>query len=93
MNGTFHHLVRTSQKRKYEQMIKKETDVKQEKLSKELTEKIQMIDRLSQKVEELEVFKLQNEENLEKLSSLYEAGVIDENGNIVNKNYKQDDMN
>ena len=48
---------------------------------------------MSQKVEELEVFKLQNEENFKNLSSLYSAGEIDENGSIVNKNDKQDDMN
>ena len=93
MNGTFHHLVRNSRKRRYEQMIKEERDEKQEKLSKELIEKNQAIDRLLQKVDELEAFKAQNDENLEKLSSLYESGLIDENGNIINKNDKPDSMN
>ena len=74
-------------------MIKEERDEKQEKLSKELIEKNQAIDRLLQKVDELEAFKAQNDENLEKLSSLYESGLIDENGNIINKNEKPDSMN
>ena len=74
-------------------MIKEERDEKQEKLSKELIEKNQAIDRLLQKVDELEAFKAQNDENLEKLSSLYESGLIDENGNIINKNDKPDSMN
>ena len=93
MNGTFHHLVRTSRKRRYEQMIKEGIDAKQEILSKELEEKNQVIDRLSQKIEELEVFRAQNDENNEKLGSLYEAGLIDEDGNVLDKNEKQDDMN
>ena len=93
MNLTFHHLVRNSRKRRYEQKIKEERDEKQEKLSKELIEKNQAIDRLLQKVDELEAFKAQNDENLEKLSSLYESGLIDENGNIINKNVKPDIMN
>ena len=57
MNWTFHHLVRASKKRRYEQMIKEGIDAKQEILSKELEEKNQVIDRLSQKIEELEVFR------------------------------------
>ena len=79
MKGTFHHLVRTSRKRRYEQMIKEEIDEKLEKVSKELIEKKQAIDRLLQKVDKLEVFKAQNDKNLEKISSLYEAGLIGEN--------------
>ena len=42
-------------------MIKEGIDAKQEILSKELEEKNQVIDRLSQKIEELEVFRAQND--------------------------------
>ena len=73
-------------------MIKEGIDAKQEILSKELEEKNQVIDWLSQKIEELEVFRAQNDENIEKLGSLYEAGLIDEDENVLDNNEKQDYM-
>ena len=58
------------------------------KREEELKEKREVINRLLQKVEKYEVLKAERDENVEKLNILFQAGIIDEEGNII----KKDDM-
>ena len=57
-------------------------------MREELKEKREVINRLLQKVEKYEVLKAERGENEEKLNILFQAGIIDEEGNII----KKDDM-
>ena len=88
MNDNFHNLVRTSLKRRRYQIEKDELEENRLKREEELKEKREVINRLLQKVEKYEALKAERDENAEKLNILFQAGIIDEEGNII----KKDDM-
>ena len=69
-------------------MEKDELEENRLKWEEELKEKREVINRLLQKVEKYEVLKAERDENAEKLNILFQAGIIDEEGNII----KKDDM-
>ena len=69
-------------------MEKDELEENRLKREEELKEKREVINRLLQKVEKYEVLKAERDENAEKLNILFQAEIIDEEGNIV----KKDDM-
>ena len=56
---------------------KKGSDTKVRGLIKEINE-------LKYKIQQLEDFQIDNEDNLGKLSNLYKFGIIDENGHPIN---------
>ena len=79
--------MRTSRIRRHDQLEK--DDLKQNKLKWkiELKEKEEVISRLIKKVELFESLQVENEENAEKLNILFQAGIIDIEGNIIKKRW------
>ena len=80
--------MRTSRIRRHDKQEK--DDLKQNKLKweKELKEKDEVISRLIKKVELFESLQDEHEENVEKLNILFQAGIIDIEGNIIKKDDK-----
>ena len=80
--------MRTSRIRRHDKQEK--DDLKQNKLKweKELKEKEEVISRLIKKVELFESLQDEHEENVEKLNILFQAGIIDIEGNIIKKDDK-----
>ena len=80
--------MRTSRIRRHDKLEK--DDLKQNKLKweKELKEKEEVISRLIKKVELFESLQDEHEENVEKLNILFQAGIIDIEGNIIKKDDK-----
>ena len=77
--------MRTSRIRRHDKLEK--DDLKQNKLKweKELKEKEEVISRFIKKVELFESLQDEHEENAEKLNILFQAGIIDIEGNIIKK--------
>ena len=80
--------MRISRIRRHDKLEK--DDLKQNKLKweKELKEKEEVISRLIKKVELFESLQDEHEENAEKLNILFQAGIIDIEGNIIKKDDK-----
>ena len=82
MKGRSHFLARMPKISKDRQMIldlEKEKEVHDSKVKKLIDE----IDDLRNKIQQLEDNQTDNEENINKLSNLYELGLIDENGQPI----------
>jgi vacuolar-type H+-ATPase subunit I/STV1 len=57
-----------------------------EKLKEESKQYDEVVDELKKKVDDLEYINRKNEDNAEKLSKLYEAGIIDADGQPIDQN-------
>ena len=82
MKGRSHFLARMPKISKDRQMIldlEEEKEVHDSKVKKLIDE----IDDLRNKIQQLEDNQIDNEENINKLSNLYELGLIDENGQPI----------
>ena len=80
--------MRTSRIRRHDKLEK--DDLKQNKLKweKELKEKEEVISRLIKKAELFESLQDEYKENAEKLNILFQAAIIDIEGNIIKKDDK-----
>ena len=56
-----------------------------EKYGSKINSLIEEINDLRYKIQQLEESQLDNQDNIDKLSNLYELGVIDEEGQFINK--------
>ena len=89
----FHHLIKSVDKRREKKNNEDNKKEESEDLIKELSKKEQEIKHLKSRIEEFKVKIEENDDSIEMLAKLYEAGIIDENGAPkVNKN-ENDDMN
>ena len=83
MKGRSYFLTRMPRVTKDKQMIKALEEQK-EGCNSKIIGLIKEIDSLREKIQQLEDSQLDNEKNVERLSNLYELGIIDENGNPTN---------
>ena len=91
-HGTFHRLVSSFQKRRYEQIESDFNEDEYRKLKKNEQSYLKQIDELKETADRYEQFKIDNEENVATLSKLYEMGIINEDGNLARKN-QEDEQN
>ena len=82
MKGRSHFLTRMPRITKDKQTIQDLEEEKGEYDSKVIN-LIEEIEALRGKIQQLEANQIDNDDNAEKLSNLYELGVIDENGNLI----------
>ena len=83
MKGRSHFLARMPKPTKEQLKVKQ---LEEEKINADYKVKVFKleIDELKIKLEELEQKQIESEENIDKLSKLYDLGVIDENGELIN---------
>ena len=55
-------------------------------------EKDEIIEDLKQKVKNFEMLSMENEKNSAILAKLFDGGLIDEDGELTNKQIEEDDM-
>ena len=55
-------------------------------------EKDEIIEDLKQKVKNFEMLSMENEKNSAILTKLFDGGLIDEDGELTNKQIEEDDM-
>ena len=77
--GKTNVLVRTTRKRKYDEIEDDKRDAWEKKFEQETKSYKEEILFLKNQMKELDILKLQNEEAHIKLQELYEAGIIDSN--------------
>ena len=83
MKGKSHFLARMPRLSRDQLKVKQLEEEKQNNEYKVKVFKLEM-EELKTKLKKLEEQQMDHEENLDKLSKLYEMGVIDENGELVN---------
>ena len=83
--GKSHFLIRQPQKTKLQAKLEK---IEEEKSNsdKRMSVCIRKLDELCAKIKELEEKQIDYDDNINKLSKLYQLGLIDEEGNPMNKN-------
>ena len=87
--GRFHYLLRKSNKRKFNMIEDDEKVLLKQKIEEVKEEKYRLdeeIIRLNSQIDEYLQEKLPNDENEEKLQKLYDAGVIEGDGNSFKDN-------
>ena len=86
--GRFHYLLRKSNKRKHSMIEDDEKDMLKQKIEEVKEEKFRLdeeIMRSNSQIGEYLQERLGSEENEEKLLRLYEAGIIDKDGNLIQR--------
>ena len=82
MKGRSHFLTRMPRITKDKQMIQ-DLEEEKERYDSKVSNLIEEIETLRNRIQQLEDSQVDNDDNIEKLSNLYELGVIDENGNLI----------
>ena len=82
-NGKFHFLARMPRPTKDQEKIKQLEEEKVDSYYKATVLKLE-IEELKDKMKKLEDEQRDAENNVEKMSKLYELGIIDENGELIN---------
>ena len=94
-NGKFHELVKSSIKRREDKADKKNLGKKYEQLKSEYEKKTRLIHQLQEQVDNFQNVYDENQDHIDKLSHLYDIGLIDENGNPIPQRHDErheDDM-
>ena len=85
--GKSHFLARQPKKNNY--LIKLEKMEEESKYDAKLMDTLKLkINRLNKKIENYEIEKQENEDYSEKMNKLYQLGIIDEEGNLINNEMK-----
>lgn len=82
-NGKFHHLIKTSRKRRERRGIKEINERIEARKTEEAAQKDREIARLQDMLRNFEEVKTQNDINAEKLNELFQAEVIDLDGKLT----------
>ena len=92
-NGRFHQLVRSTEMRRLAKEVKNRGQVAEEEESKEMNrEKDQIIEDLKQKVIDFEELRLENDKNSTILAKLFDGGIIDQEGELLNHPVDEEEM-
>ena len=83
--GKFHTLVSGFTRRRYEEMEKSQHEEKYEELKRIKEKNDRTIQELNNKLEDYQQMEIDNNENISKLSKLYELGVVNEDGEYTGK--------
>ena len=84
-NWWFHSFIKTSMKSIHDQIEKDNEEREFIYLKKKFEKKGQQIEAIAEKLTEFDNLKIYHEEEWETLSKLYTSGLIDENGDIIQK--------
>ena len=84
-HGKFAWVIKNTNKRKEEYVKKAEDKINIEEIELDSMQKDEKILALEIRVKEFQEENLKHEENLRKISKLYEMGIIDEDREFINK--------